>query len=68
MNRPSAFGDRRILTVSADELLRLGESKNASAPNKNRPLLRRLTELDRLPRRDQQALLRTIDASLRKAG
>lgn len=57
----------QILSVSADEILDLGESKSASAPT-NRRLLRRLQELDQLPRRDQQALLRTIDAFLRKAG
>jgi transcriptional regulator with XRE-family HTH domain len=58
----------RILSVSSDELLGLGgESKSMTAP-KNRRLLRRLQELDSLPRRDQQALLRTIDAFLRKAG
>ena len=57
----------RILSVSADEILGLGESKGVPAP-KNRRLLRRLHELDQLPRRDQQALLRTIDAFLRKAG
>jgi transcriptional regulator with XRE-family HTH domain len=57
----------QILSVSADEILGLGESKGVSAP-KNRRLLRRLEELDQLPRRDQQALLRTIDAFLRKAG
>jgi hypothetical protein len=58
----------RILSVSSDELLGLGEgSKSATAP-KNRRLLRRPQELDNLPRRDQQALLRTIDAFLRKAG
>lgn len=57
----------RILTVSADELLGLGQSKDVQ-PTKNRRLLRRLQELEGLPRRDQQALLRTIDAFLRKAG
>ena len=57
----------RILSVSADEILGLGESKGPTAPT-NRRLLRRLQELDSLPRRDQQALLRTIDAFLRKAG
>jgi transcriptional regulator with XRE-family HTH domain len=56
-----------ILNVSADELLGLEKSKGTSAP-KNRRLMRRLQELDRLPRRDQQALLRTIDAFLQKAG
>lgn len=57
----------RILTVSADELLGLEQSKDARTPA-NRRLLRRLQEVEGLPRRDQQALLRTIDAFLRKAG
>lgn len=56
----------RILRVSADELLGL-EPLKSTGPVKNRQLLRRLQQLDRLPRRDQQALLRTIDAFLAKA-
>jgi transcriptional regulator with XRE-family HTH domain len=56
----------RILGVSADELLGLDKPRgNASV--KNRRLLRRLQQLERLPRRDQQALLRTIDAFLARA-
>jgi len=34
----------------------------------NRRLLRRLQQIDGLPKRDQDALLRTIDAFLSKAG
>lgn len=52
-----------ILGVSSEELLGLKKL----APNgtlKNRRLLRRLQEIERLPRRDQQALLRTIDRFL----
>jgi transcriptional regulator with XRE-family HTH domain len=56
----------RILQVSADELLGL-EPPQRSGAMKNRRLLRRLQQLDRLPRRDQQALLRTIEAFLAKA-
>jgi hypothetical protein len=37
-------------------------------PGKNRRLLRRLKELDQLPKRDQDAVMRTIDAFLSKAG
>jgi transcriptional regulator with XRE-family HTH domain len=56
-----------ILKVSADELLGLEKAKdNGAVNNRNRRLLRRLQDLDRLPRRDQQALLRTIDAYLAK--
>jgi transcriptional regulator with XRE-family HTH domain len=55
-----------ILKVSADELLGLREPK-LSGSVKNRRLARRLEEIERLPRRDQEALLRTIDAFLTKA-
>ncbi len=56
----------RILRVSADELLGL-EKPRQDSPVRNRRLLRRMQELERLPKRDQQALLRTIDAFLQKA-
>ncbi len=57
-----------ILGVSTDELLGLKEAptKTASSP-KNRRLFRRLQDIEKLPRRDQQALLRTIEAFLTKA-
>jgi len=57
----------RILKVSSDELLGIKESGKAHATG-NRRLARRLDEIDSLPRRDQEALHRTIDAFLRKAG
>jgi transcriptional regulator with XRE-family HTH domain len=56
----------RLLNVSADELLGL-EKPKGGGPVKNRRLLRRLQQLEKLPKRDQQALLRTIDAFLAKA-
>lgn len=52
-----------ILGVSSEELLGLKKATSNGAI-KNRRLLRRLQEIDRLPRRDQQALLRTIDRFL----
>jgi transcriptional regulator with XRE-family HTH domain len=57
-----------ILGVSTDELLGLKEVavKGATSP-KNRRLYRRLQDIEKLPRRDQQALLRTIEAFLSKA-
>lgn len=55
----------KILGVSADELLGL-EKLKPNGTMKNRQLLRRMQQLDRLPKRDQQALLRTIDAFLSK--
>ncbi|MCP9496803.1 MAG: helix-turn-helix domain-containing protein [Pyrinomonadaceae bacterium MAG19_C2-C3] len=58
-----------ILGVSADEILGL-EAKaisKAKGAATNRRLLRRLQQIDNLPKRDQEALLRTIDAFLSKA-
>ncbi len=57
-----------ILGVSTDELLGLKETAGkAAASPKNRRLYRRLQDIEKLPRRDQQALLRTIEAFLSKA-
>ena len=53
----------RALQVSADELLGLERPKKNGAPL-NRRFLRRLQAVDKLPKRDQEALLRTIDAFL----
>jgi transcriptional regulator with XRE-family HTH domain len=55
----------KILSVSSDQLLGLKEIKNGTA--KNGRLLRKLQQLELLPRRDQQALMRTIDAFLQRA-
>lgn len=54
-----------ILDCSADELLGLQERKAATGSG-NRRMLRRLQQIDQLPKRDQEALLRTIDAFLSK--
>ena len=56
-----------ILRTSANEIL--GQEKNGKTETamKNRRLQRRLQAIDKLPKRDQQALLRTIDAFLSKA-
>jgi hypothetical protein len=57
-----------ILGVSTDELLGLKEVSTMGATSpKNRRLYRRLQVYRKLPRRDQQALLRTIEAFLSKA-
>jgi transcriptional regulator with XRE-family HTH domain len=55
----------KILDISADQLLGLKETKNG--PAKNGRLLRKLQQLELLPRRDQQALMRTIEAFLQRA-
>lgn len=57
----------QILKVSSDELLGLRQPKPGRAPRDHK-LTRRLQEIERLPRRDQEALLRTIDAFLSKSG
>ena len=51
------------LQVSTDELLGLEQTDEAPIAL-NRRFLRRLQAVDRLPKRDQEALLRTIDAFL----
>ena len=60
-----------ILGVSADEILGLeakhGAGKKEKSAATNRRLLRRIQQIDNLPKRDQEALLRTIDAFLSKA-
>jgi transcriptional regulator with XRE-family HTH domain len=55
-----------ILGVLADEILGLEPIKRSSAVN-NRRLLRRIQGIDQLPKRDQEALPRTIDAFLSKS-
>lgn len=55
------------LGVSSDELLGIAPTKSNGAV-KNRRFLRRLELIDRLSKRDQDALLRTIDAFLGNTG
>jgi hypothetical protein len=57
----------RALGTSDDEILGLEKPASSSAPIKNRRLYRQLQNIDKLPKRDQQALLRTIDAFLSNA-
>jgi hypothetical protein len=56
-----------ILGLSADEILGLEASGRANRAIKNRRLRRQVQQLEKLPKRDQQALLHTIDAFLSKA-
>ena len=56
----------QALDVTTDECLGLKSAKNIGG-NKNRRFLRRLKLIEGLPKRDQDALLRTIDAFLGKA-
>ncbi len=55
-----------ILDASVDELLGLKAPRRDSNGLKNRRLYRRLQEIEKLPRRDQEALLRTIEAFISK--
>jgi len=57
-----------ILGTSADEILGLKASDRTERSTRNRRLLRQVQALEKLSKRDQQALLRTIDAFLAKAG
>lgn len=57
----------RVLGVTADELLGLKVGAASMGAIKNRRLLRRVQAIDQLSKRDQEALLRTIDAFLSKA-
>lgn len=59
-----------ILGATPNHLLGLNgdEDLDLAPPIKNRRLYRRVQAIDQLPRRDQDALIRTIDAFLSKAG
>ena len=56
-----------ILGVSADEILGINVPKQNKTTVKNRRLSNRLQAIDQLPKRDQDALFRTIDAFISRA-
>jgi transcriptional regulator with XRE-family HTH domain len=58
----------QALGVSTDQLLGLQPLEQSNGSPVNRRFLRRLQKIDHLPRRDQEALLRTIDAFLDRSG
>jgi transcriptional regulator with XRE-family HTH domain len=60
----------KTLQVSTDEILGLEPLSTKPDRPKTRRFVRRLLSIDKLPKRDQEALLRTIDAFLaaRRAG
>jgi len=66
---PAAMLARLALTlrVSTDELLGLEEGKKLNSRTPSRRVLRRLKKIEKLPKRDQDELLRTIDALLAKS-
>jgi len=55
------------LEVSTDEMLGVVRPKKPASTEKHRRFLRRIQLVDTLPKRDQDALLRTIDAFLTRA-
>lgn len=56
-----------ILDASTDELLGMkAQASRSDGGIKNRRLYRRMQEIEKLPRRDQEALLRTIEAFISK--
>jgi transcriptional regulator with XRE-family HTH domain len=59
----------RVLGVSADDILGIERHRaiRPTVPAVDRTLARRLAQLQALPRRDRDALLRTLDAFLSKA-
>lgn len=59
----------RILDASTDELLGIKAAARPASTTtqiKNRRLYRRMQQIEQLPRRDQDALLRTIEAFISK--
>jgi transcriptional regulator with XRE-family HTH domain len=56
----------KILRVSADEILGLQKDAPARGPRDN-AIARRLRDIDLLPKRDRDALARTIDAFIARA-
>lgn len=63
----SSCDSPRFLKISADKILGLREPIRRTGSG-NRRIARRLEEIERLPRRDQEALLRTTDAFFLKRG
>ena len=57
----------KILNASTDETLGLTTDIPRNGPIKNHRLLRQVRAIDKLSKRDQDALLRTIDAFMSKA-
>lgn len=58
----------QILEVTTDELLQPQSGKRRPGRKPSRKVLRRLEQIESLPRRKQDALLTTIDAFLNSAG
>ncbi|CAN5274606.1 hypothetical protein BH10PSE19_BH10PSE19_09700 [soil metagenome] len=57
----------KVLNISADELLGLDKTEGAQYTIQNKRIFKKLRDIDQLPKRDQEALLRTINAFLATA-
>ena len=58
----------RLLGVSSDDILGINSRRSKpAAPAVDKTLARRLAQLQTLPRRDRDALLRTLDAFLKSS-
>lgn len=57
----------RVLETSTDELLALGDHAQVEALPKDRQILKRMRLIEKLPRPDRQALIKTIDAFLKSS-
>lgn len=57
----------RVLETSTDELLALGDHAHVQALPKDRQILKRMRQIEKLPRPDRQALIKTIDAFLKSS-
>lgn len=57
----------KILEVSADELLGLNKTQGNKNIIQNKRIYKKLCDIDKLSKRDQEALLRTINAFLASA-
>lgn len=60
-------GFAKALHVTTDEILGLTAPRKVVTPTAHRRFLRRIQQIEQLPKRDQDALIRTIDAFLGKA-
>jgi len=60
-------GFAKVLKASADEILGLERSRNNGLP-RDRRFLRRLDKIDKLTKRDKDALIRNLDNFLKGAG
>jgi hypothetical protein len=66
--RASLISTPNCVQILREKVPEPGHPAKTNGTTKNRRLLRRLQQIDKLPKRDQDALIRTIDAFLAKTG